>query len=360
MRNGLKKLIIAGAVILLAAAAAWYVHYETVGRYQQSTNDARIEADQITVSSKLAGYVTAVAARDNQSVAQGALLVQIDPADYRTRVFAADAAIASSVAGIEAARAGMAESRSGIAAAQAAVASARADLAHAAREVERYRPLVAQGAEPATRLSDFTAQRDRATAALAAAEAALDQSRRRMGSAAAQVALQTAQADAARVQQANAASDLALTRVVSPVAGKVANRTVRVGQFVQPGMRLMTIVPTDDIYVVANFKETRVGMMRPGQPATIHVDALPGIAFKGVITSVTPGTGANFSLIPPQNATGNFTKIVQRVPVRIRIEAGAAARRVLVPGLSLEVEVDTRAGRKELDAIRDEQSARGP
>ena len=117
----------------------------------------------------------------------------------------------------------------------------------------------------------------------------------------------------------------------------------------------MTIVPDSGLYVVANFKETQVGLMRPGQPALIHVDALPGIEFLGTVTSVTPGTGANFSLIPPQNATGNFTKIVQRVPVRIRIKAGPAARKVLVPGLSLEVEVDTRAGRKELDAIQAEQ-----
>jgi membrane fusion protein (multidrug efflux system) len=130
---------------------------------------------------------------------------------------------------------------------------------------------------------------------------------------------------------------------------------VRVGQFVQPGLRLMTVVPTQDLYVVANFKETQVGLMRPGLPASVKVDALPGVVFRGEVVSVTPGTGANFSLIPPQNATGNFTKIVQRIPVRIRIEAGPTARRVLVPGLSLEVEVDTRPARGLLDAIRDEQ-----
>ena len=117
----------------------------------------------------------------------------------------------------------------------------------------------------------------------------------------------------------------------------------------------MTVVPIQDAYVVANFKETQVGLMRPGQPATIRIDALPTVRFNGVVTSVTPGTGANFSLIPPQNATGNFTKIVQRVPVHISINAGPEARRVLVPGLSLEVEVDTRSAREELKAIRAEQ-----
>ena len=134
---------------------------------------------------------------------------------------------------------------------------------------------------------------------------------------------------------------------------------MRVGQFVQPGQRLMTIVPTQDLYVVANFKETQVGLMRPGQPVRIEVDALPGVDFKGVVESVTPGTGANFSLIKPDNATGNFTKIVQRVPVRIRIEAGPEARTVLVPGLSLVVEVDTRASKDDIDAIRREQDRSG-
>ena len=117
----------------------------------------------------------------------------------------------------------------------------------------------------------------------------------------------------------------------------------------------MTIVPSQEIYVVANFKETQVGLMRPGQQARIQADALPGVEFSGTVASITPGTGANFSMIPPQNATGNFTKIVQRVPVRIRIDAGPAARRVLAPGLSVTVEVDTRTARDDLDAIRAEQ-----
>ncbi|OYZ41344.1 MAG: multidrug ABC transporter permease, partial [Novosphingobium sp. 16-62-11] len=121
------------------------------------------------------------------------------------------------------------------------------------------------------------------------------------------------------------------------------------------GQRLMTIVPTEAIYVEANFKETQIGLMRAGQPVTVHVDALPDVDFHGTVESITPGTGANFSLIPPQNATCNFTKIVQRVPVRIRINAGPESRKVLVPGLSLTVEVDTRAAKSSLDAIRKEQ-----
>jgi len=139
----------------------------------------------------------------------------------------------------------------------------------------------------------------------------------------------------------------------------VASLGVRVGQFVSPGQRLMTLVPDGSLYVVANFKETQLGLMRPGQMAEIRVDALPGVVFHGEVESTSPGTGAQFSLIPPQNATGNFTKIVQRVPVRIRIYAGPVSRRVLVPGLSLSVSVDTSAGKEELAAIRAEQERRG-
>jgi membrane fusion protein (multidrug efflux system) len=342
-------------VALLAGAIAFYVYYDRHLRYFQDTNDARIEADQVTIGSKLAGYVKAVMADDNQPVEKGAGLVEIDPLDFKTRLAASDAGIATASAAEDAARAAQAEGVAGVAQARAALRAAQANLSLAEREVNRYRPLVAAGAEPKMRLSQLVADKDRASADVAARQAALDQAQKRVASLAAQTRNLGAQVSAARVQRQAAANDLASASIVSPISGRVANRSVRVGQYVQPGQRLMTVVPDEGLYVVANFKETQVGLMRPGQPARIEVDALPGVEFKGVVTSVTPGTGANFSLIRPENATGNFTKIVQRVPVRIRIEAGPAARRVLVPGLSLEVEVDTRASRDEIDEIRDEQ-----
>jgi len=346
-------------VALLAGGLAFYIYYETYLRYFQDTNDARIEADQVTISSKLAGYVKAVLVDDNQPVEKDARLVEIDPLDFRTRLAAADAGIATAVAAEDAAKAAQAEGIAGVAQARAALRAAEANLALAEREVTRYRPLVEEGAEPKMRLSQLVADRDRTAAQVAASQAALNQASRRVMSLAAQRRNLGAQASAARVQRQAAANDVASTSIAAPISGRVANRSVRVGQYVQPGQRLMTVVPTEGIYVVANFKETQVGLMRPGQPAHIEVDALPGVAFKGVVTSVTPGTGSNFSLIKPENATGNFTKIVQRVPVRIRIEAGPAARRVLVPGLSLEVEVDTRASRDEIDEIRAEQEKSG-
>lgn len=351
----MKRLGIGIAAFVLLGIIASYVYYDRYVRYFKETNDARIEADQVAISAKLAGYVASVPVEDNQTVAKGEELVVIDPVDYHTRLAAAEADIASATAAERAARAAQEESVSGVAQAQAALRSAQAALALAEREVKRYEPLVAAGAEPKARLSQLTAERDSASAQVAAGKAALEQARKRAVSLAAQTGSYAAQREAAKVQRQSAANDLASTRIVSPIAGRIANRTVRVGQYVQPGQPLMTVVPVEGIYVVANFKETQVGLMRAGQPATISVDALPGVEFRGEVTSVTPGTGANFSLIKPENATGNFTKVVQRVPVRIRIKAGPEAMKVLVPGLSLEVEVDTRTSRDEIDVIRAEQ-----
>ena len=342
-------------VLAAIGGGAWYVDYDRTGRYLQETNDATIQADQVAIAAKLAGYVRTIAVADNQQVAEGALLAEIDPLDFQTRLSSADAGIATALAAQNAANATRVEAAAGIARASAALRAEIAAQAWAGRETVRYRALVAEGIAPAEKLSELTASRDKAEADVAAARAGLVQAQRRVETLSAEARRLEAQAGAARVERQAAANDLAATRLAAPVAGRVANRTVRVGQYVQPGMRLMTIVPGDAIYVVANFKETQVGLMRPGQPVRIEVDALPGVEFRGAVVSITPGTGANFSLIPPQNATGNFTKVVQRVPVKIRIDAGPAARKVLAPGLSLTVEVDTRSGKGELDTIRSEQ-----
>jgi membrane fusion protein, multidrug efflux system len=352
---GLKAIGIGGAAVAVCAGIGYYIYHDRYGRFFESTNDATIQADQVVISAKLAGHARAVPVADNQRVAAGTLLVEIDPVDYQAKLAMAEAEIASSLAGQNASRATQEEARAGVQEALARLQVAGANLAYAQREVVRYGPLAQTGAEPASMLSQLQANRDRPSAEFAAARAGLEQARRRVASIGAQTTQSAAQAEAARIKREAAANDLASTRLTTPITGRIAGRSVRVGQFVQPGARLMTVVP-DEMYVVANFKETQLGLMRPGQPAKIRVDALPGVTFTGAVTSVTPGTGANFSMIPPQNATGNFTKIVQRVPVRVRIDAGPAARRVLVPGLSVEVEVDTRASREVIDAIRAEQA----
>ena len=162
----------------------------------------------------------------------------------------------------------------------------------------------------------------------------------------AQVKQAEAQAESAEAQRDAARVNAEASEIIASVGGRVGDKTVRVGQFVQAGTRLMSVVPTDKLYITANFKETQIGHMRAGQPVSIRIDALPGQKLQGHVDSVAPGTGAQFSLIPPQNATGNFTKIVQRVPVRIALDVDDKVRKVLVPGLSTVVEVDTMAEAK--------------
>lgn len=348
--------ILFGVLTIGAAYGAYSLYeYQTVGRYMQETNDAYVKADGVAVSSKLAGYVRTVAIAENQAVKAGELLVQIDPSDFSTRLAQASAQVEVARATEAATLASINEAQSAVGQAQAALAASLRDLAYLNGEVARFRPLVASGAEPRQMIDQLIANRDKAAADVAAKKAMLAASSDRVVSARAQAGQSAAQINAAQAQRDAADNDLGTTRITAAVAGRIGNSTVRVGQFVQPGQRLMTIVPTQALYVEANFKETQIGLMRPGQPVDISVDALPDVEFHGTIESITPGTGANFSMIPPQNATGNFTKIVQRVPIRIRINAGPESRKVLVPGLSLTVEVDTRSARAAVDAIRKEQ-----
>ncbi|MDE2434786.1 MAG: HlyD family secretion protein [Sphingomonadales bacterium] len=354
LRRVLLGLLGAGAIF---GAYSLY-EYRTVGRFIQSTDDAYVSADDVTIASKLAGYVKSVPVMENAGVQPGALLVEIDPTDYRNRIDQADAQIALARANETATQSNIGEAQASIAQAVAGEAAAQRDLTYLNTEVARYRPLVATGAEPKTALDQLVSNRDKAQADLRAKQAAVAATQARVQSVRAQGGASNAQIRVAQVQRQAATNDLGSTRLVAPIGGRVASSTVRVGQFVQPGMRLMTIVPTGDLFVEANFKETQIGLMRPHQPVTLTVDALPGVEFHGTVESITPGTGANFSLIPPQNATGNFTKIVQRVPVKIRIKAGPESRKVLIPGLSLHVNVDTRDAKGAINAIRDEQDGK--
>ena len=201
-------------------------------------------------------------------------------------------------------------------------------------------------AETNEKLADLVNARNQTAATVAADVAALQAAERQPASTQAQIEQARAQLQSAEASFRQAQLDTQDTVIRSTLAGRVGDRTVRVGQFAQPGTRLMTIVPVQDTYLVANFKETQIGLMRVGQPATIHVDALSGIDLHGTVVSFSPGTGSQFALLPPQNATGNFTKIVQRVPARIHIDAGQETRDVLLPGLSVTVRVDTRSGRE--------------
>ncbi|MFP3605611.1 HlyD family secretion protein [Paraburkholderia sp. SIMBA_053] len=357
-RPSRRTVLIALGVVALIAGGIWLARWWTVGRFIESTDDAYLQADSVTVAPKVSGYVTEVYVADNQMVKPGDPLVHLDARQNQVALDQALATIDARKADIERAQADIKQQQSNIAQAQAQERVARVSAQHASDEVRRYAPLIATGAESSERMAELTSTRDQANATLAANAAAVDAARSQIGSATAQLAQARAQLEAAEASAQQSRLDLENTMVRSALGGKVGDRTVRVGQYVQPGTRMLTVVPVRSTYLLANFKETQVGRMRVGQPVEMHVDALPGHTLHGVIDSFSPGTGSQFALLPPENATGNFTKIVQRVPVRIRIDTGAETRSVLLPGLSVTVDVDTRSAR-ERDARIDAENRRG-
>ncbi|MFC6841996.1 HlyD family secretion protein [Xanthomonas theicola] len=346
-------LLLIGLVVLIALAA-WLIHYLTTGRYLQETNNAYLQADSVAVAPRVNGYVTAVYVGDNQTVKAGQPLLQIDERTYRATQQQAQAVVAVRQADIAAAEAGLQAQRATLLQARTQVTAAAASLRFAQGEAKRFAPLAASGADTHEHYESIVHDRDRAQAQSDAAKAQVVAAESQVQGASAQLdqalaGLQQAQADAD--QAAVAMED---TRLTARIGGRIGDKTVQVGQFVAAGTRLMSVVPVDALYLSANFKETQVGLMRPGQPARIEVDALSGVELDGVVESIAPGTGSQFALLPPENATGNFTKVVQRVPVRIRLQAGAEARKVLVPGMSVTVTVDTRAAKDLKDRVQQE------
>jgi len=357
-RSTRRTLLIAAGIVVLIVAAVWLVRWWTVGRFIESTDDAYLQADSVTIAPKVSGYVTDVYVADNQAVKVGDPLVKLDTRQYQVALDQANATVDARRADIQHAQAQLAQQRPNIAQSEAQQQVARVSLRHANDEVARYAPLAATGAETSERLAELKSTRDQAQATLAADAAAAQAARTQIAALDAQLAQANAQLEAARASAAQAQLDLDNTVVKSALAGRVGDRSVRVGQFVQPGTRMMTVVPVQNTYLEANFKETQIGRMRVGQPVELHVDALPGHTLHGVVDSFSPGTGAQFALLPPENATGNFTKIVQRVPVRIRVDTGPETRAVLLPGMSVTVDVDTRSARAQDERI-DAENHRG-
>ena len=351
-----RTVMLSAAVVLLIAALVWGVRWWTVGRFIESTDDAYLQADSVTVAPKVSGYVAEVFVSDNQAVTAGQSLVRLDGRQYDAVLEQAKATIAARKADIERGQAELLQQKANIQQVRAQLVGARAAETHSVEEVKRYEPLVATGAETTERLSDLRNARNQAAATVAADIAAVEAAERQPATTQAQIDQARAQLEAAEASMRQAQLDMQDTTVRSTLAGRVGDRTVRVGQYAQPGTRLMTIVPVQDVYLVANFKETQIALMRAGQPATIHVDALGGTDLHGTVDSFSPGTGSQFALLPPQNATGNFTKIVQRVPVRIHLNVSEETRKVLVPGLSVTVRVDTRSGREAAKRLELENS----
>lgn len=344
--------LLIGAIAIIVAGFLWYSDREARGKYMQSTDNAYVSADSVVVAPKISGYVERVFVTENQSVRQGQPLAELDPREYRAQTQQITSQIGAATATAETTRSQIAEQQAAIAQAQAQLGAARAEAAFAAQQVARYQPLAASGAEPRERLAQLQTQARQARERTDAAQAGLLAAQRRVGTLGAQVRQAQSQAEAARAQLAAARINVESTLLRAAINSRVGDLAIRVGQFVQPGTRLMTLVPVDRLFIEANFKETQLGLMRVGQPVSIEVDALPDIELSGRVASFAPGTGAQFSVLPPQNATGNFTKIVQRIPVRIAVDAPPALRRLLVPGMSVEVTVDTRSAKGELDRIR--------
>lgn len=345
-----KAIVVAAIALVIAALGTFWL---LAPRSSESTDNAYLRADSSAVAPKVSGLVAAILVKDNQAVRAGDPLIRIDTQDYDAKVAAAQAAVADADAGVASARAALAAltaderlASAQVRAAGTGIASADAEVARAGADRARYDALVARGF--ATRRD---AERIKATAVTAVSVA--DRSRAdlqvtreqdlvtRARRPVLEAQLQSAQA---AVLKARAALDLARQDrghavVLAPIDGIVGNRQVQVGDFVQPGSRVFTLVPTDALYVIANFKETQTRDMRVGQKARVYVDALGGDALTGTVDSFAPGSGSEFTLLPFEPGSGNFTKIVQRIGVRIRLDAGQPALARLRPGLSVTAKI---------------------
>ncbi len=343
--NPAKRIIgIAVLLVILALVAGYTIYYLLAGQYLISTDDAYIAADSSLIAAKVSGYVTSVPVNDNQPVHQGDVLASIDPQDYQAALAAADASRQAAAAAIATAQAQLALQPSKIAQAKAALAADQARLSYAAQDQARFARLAGTGASPRQ-----TA--DAASTSFATAQAATEADTAALATATGQTSVLTAslaQAQASLTQAqaayAQAALNLSRTTIRAPFDGIIGNKTTAAGNYVAPGTELMALVPLTQIYVTANYKETQLTRILPGQPVTLMVDAYPDTKITGTVESIAPASGQEFALLPPDNATGNFTKIVQRIPIKITLTIPPALAGKLLPGMSVEPVIDTRPG----------------
>ncbi|MBB3387714.1 membrane fusion protein (multidrug efflux system) [Rhizobium sp. BK275] len=342
-RRGGRSLMMGVAAIAIIAAAAYYGHnYWTVGRFEVSTDDAYVEADSTTVAPKVSGYLAEVLVGDNETVKAGQPLARIDDRDFRTALDQARADVAAAEATVNAKQASLDIQQSTIAAARATLDVDKANEIFAEQNNKRYTNLATNGYAPVQ-----TAQQ--AASAIAAAQATIVRDTAALDAATKQVDLLNAELAQAKATLAHdqavahqAELNLSYATIVAPVDGTIGNRTLRVGQYVQAGTQLMAVVPTTAAYIVANYKETQLTDVHAGQPVDIEVDMFPGRTYHGHVDSLAPASGQEFALLPPDNATGNFTKVVQRIPVKIVLDGDAAEKGDLRPGMSVQPSIDTK------------------
>jgi membrane fusion protein (multidrug efflux system) len=335
-------LFAAGGAVLLLAAGIYGHGWWTTGRFMVSTDDAYLQADSVAISPEVPGYVATVSVQDNQQVAPGQVLARIDDRDYRTALASAQANADAAAAGVDELVQQMAQQTYAIAEAQATVASDQASVSFARQDYGRYAILAQSGAgtvQQAQR-SGTSAQNDSAN--LQRDMAAAGVARTQMAVLNAQLVKARAEAALAQAALRQAQLNLGYTVITAPIAGVVGERSLRVGQYVQAATPLMAVVPLQAVYITANYKETQLTDVRPGQAVAISVDGFPGAVVHGVVNSIAPASGEEFALLPPDNATGNFTKIVQRVPVKITIDPHDPLLGELRPGMSVEPAINTK------------------
>jgi membrane fusion protein (multidrug efflux system) len=342
----LKRTALGLAVIAGVFTAADYgFQYWTTGRYLISTDDAYVDVHSAMISPKVSGYISDVPVNDNQSVKAGDVIARIDPRDYQTALDQARADVAAAQATIETLTQQIAQQSLTVEQARQQVASDQAALVYSQQDFQRYTDLQRTGYGTVQRAQQ--AQSD-----VVQKQAKLDSDKAGIASAEKQVSVLQAQLDQARAalaqQQASehqAELNLSYTTIAAPFDGTVGVRTAQIGQYVQPGTQLMAVVPLHAVYVTANYMETQLTQVRGGQPVTIAVDTFPGTVVHGHVESVAPASGQQFALLPPDNATGNFTKIVQRIPVKIALDRDDPLAGRLRPGMSVEPTIDTKPPR---------------
>jgi membrane fusion protein (multidrug efflux system) len=340
LRDRLRRVLMVGTAVALLAASSWYGwEYITVGRFLVSTDDAYVKADTTTIAPKVSGYLREVLVGDNEHVQAGEVLARIDERDFKVALDQARADVAAAQALIASKRAQLDVQQAVIEAARATVEVDTAAQTFALQENKRYTDLASSGYGSVQNAQLAQSRNASAQAAILRDTAQLASATRQVDLLKAELAQAEAAAARATAQQRQAELNLGYTTIVAPIDGVVGNRTLRVGQFVQAGTQLMSLVPVSGAYIIANYKETQLTTVHEGQPVAIAVDMFPGKVVRGHVDSLAPASGQEFALLPPDNATGNFTKVVQRIPVKIALDGGA--RIELRPGMSVIPTIET-------------------
>jgi membrane fusion protein (multidrug efflux system) len=339
----LKRLLIAAAGLVILAAAAVYGHYYwTTARFLVSTDDAYVAAHSVLISPKVSGYISEVPVEDNQAVKADQVLARIDPGDYQTALDQARANIRAAQAGIDTLNQQIAQQKLTVEQARQLVASDQAAQVFSQQDFQRYTDLAKTGYGTVQRAQQAQSDIRQKTATLQHDSTGIAAAEKQIGILQAQLAQAEATLAQQQAMEHQAELNLSYTAITAPVDGTVGVRTLRVGQYVQAGTQLMAVVPLQGVYITANYKETQLTDVRPGQLVTIHVDTFPGAKVHGHVDSLAPASGQEFALLPPDNATGNFTKIVQRIPVKIVVDKDDPLAGLLRPGMSVEPTIDTK------------------